>query len=268
MLQFEKWGFDYVKVDWCGGFGTLDAATQYGQIRDAIASATAQTGHPMVLSICEWGVSDPWNWAPTTGNLWRTSTDVNPNWSSVLKNFDSGTLHPDAQAPGAYNDLDMMEVGNAGLSATESQSHFSLWAIAGAPMIAGNNITTMSSATQQVLTNSEVIAVDQDPLGLQGIKVSEPASGLQVWSKVLSTPGQRAVALLNRTSATAALTVQWNSLGLGTGSAQVRDLWAHSLLGRTRCSRCWWEPGHTAIEHCSGEHHWLPCHYHCLSQWR
>jgi hypothetical protein len=231
-LQFEQWGFDYVKVDWCGSWSKpLDAPTQYGQIRDAIASATAQTGHPMGFSICNWGVDNPWNWGPTTGNLWRTSGDINASWGSILKNFDIATSHPTAQGPGGYNDPDMLEVGAPGLSDTESQSHFSLWAIAGAPLIAGNDVTTMSDTIKNILANREVIAVDQDPLGLQGTKVSEPTLGLQVWSKVLKTPGQRAVVLLNRNASPASITVNWSDLGLATGPAQVRDLWAHTNLG-------------------------------------
>lgn len=237
MLQFEQWGFDYVKVDWCGGRELgLDQATQYGQVRDAIAKATAQTGHPMGFSICGWGLSDPWMWGPTTGNIWRTSTDISGSqnsvsWNGILKNFDSATLHANAQAVGSYNDPDMMEVGVPGISDTESQSHFSLWAIAGAPLLAGNDITTMSATTQATLTNSEVIAVDQDPLDLQGIKVSEPTPGLQTWSKVLNTAGQRAIALFNRTGSATNITVNWSDIGLAAGSAQVRDLWAHSNLG-------------------------------------
>jgi alpha-galactosidase len=238
MLQFAQWGFDYVKVDWCGGKAmNLDPATQYGQIRDAIASATAQTGHPMELSITNWGLADPWKWGPTTGTLWRTSSDISStqnsaSWAGILKNFDTATLFPAAQAPGAYNDPDMMEVGVPGITDRESQSHFSLWAIAGAPLLAGNDITTMSDTTKKILTNPEVIAVDQDPLGLQGTKVSEPASGLQVWSKVLTGSGQRAVVLLNRTSSSATITVNWSDIGLAPGIAQVRDLWAHDTRGR------------------------------------
>ena len=236
MLQFEQWGFDYVKVDWCGGRDMgLDPATQYGQIRDAIAKATAQTGHPMVFNICVWGVNSPWNWGPSTGNSWRTSTDISfslnsATWSGVLGNFDAAQ-HPSAQTVGAYNDPDMMEVGVPGLSTTESQSHFSLWAISGAPLLAGNDITTMSSTTRDILTNSEVIAVDQDPLDKQGTLVSQPASGLQVYSKVLSVSGQRAVALLNRTNSTANITVNWSNIGLPSTSASVRDLWAHTNVG-------------------------------------
>ena len=236
MLQFEQWGFDYVKVDWCGGVQLgLTPSTQYAQVRDSISKATAQTGHPMAFSVCEWGVADPWNWGPSTGNSWRTSNDISFSqgsvaWGDILKNFDAATLHPDAQSIESYNDPDMMEVGASGISTTESQAHFSLWAIAGAPLLAGNSITTMSSTTRSILTNSEVIAVDQDPLDLQAIKVSEPSIGLQVWSKVLSGSGQRAVALLNRTGSTANITVKWSDIDL-TGSAQVRDLWAHSNLG-------------------------------------
>ena len=252
MLQFEQWGFDYVKVDWCGGrVMNLDPSTQYGQIRDSIAKATAQTGHPMGFSICNWGLADPWKWGPTTGNLWRTSNDISSTqnsvtWSNILKNFDGATLYPTAQAPGAYNDPDMLEVGVSGISNTESQSHFSLWAIAGAPLLAGNDITAMSSTTKTILTNSEVIAVDQDPLALQGTKVSEPAIGLQAWSKVLSTGGQRAVVLLNRTSSTANISVNWSDIGLATGSAQVRDLWAHSTLGNFSNSYTASVPSHGA----------------------
>lgn len=252
MLQFEEWGFDYVKVDWCGGVKlSLTPATQYAQIRDAITTVTAQTGHPMGFGLCEWGLADPWNWGPGTGNSWRTSNDISFTqgsvaWSDILKNFDAATLHPDAQSLESYNDPDMMEVGASGISTTESQAHFSLWAIAGAPLLAGNDITTMSSTTQSILTNSEVIAVDQDALDLQAIKVSEASSGLQVWSKVLSGSGQRAVALLNRTGSTANITVNWNDIDL-TGSAQVRDLWAHSSLGSFSTSYTASVPSHGVV---------------------
>ncbi len=140
----------------------------------------------------------------------------------------------------------MMEVGASGISTTESQAHFSLWAIAGAPLLAGNTITTMSSTTKSILTNSEVIAVDQDPLDLQAIKVSEPSIGLQVWSKVLNGSGQRAVALLNRTGSTANIKVNWSDISL-TGSAQVRDLWAHSNLGSFSTSYTASVPSHGVV---------------------
>lgn len=252
MTQFETWGFDFVKVDWCGGVALgLTPSTTYATIRDAIATATTSTGHSMAFGICEWGVADPWNWGPATGNSWRTSNDISFTqgsvaWSDILKNFDAATLHPDAQSIESYNDPDMMEVGASGISTTESQAHFSLWAIAGAPLLAGNDITTMSSTTATILTNSEVIAVDQDPLDLQAVKVSEPAIGLQVWSKVLSGSGNRAVALFNRTSSTASITVNWNDISL-SGSASVRDLWAKSTVGTFSTSYTASVPAHGVV---------------------
>jgi alpha-galactosidase len=134
--------------------------------------------------------------------------------------------------PGHWNDPDMLEVGNGGMTDSEYRSHFSLWAMMAAPLIAGNDLRSMSAATKATLTNGEVIAVDQDPLGKQGQLVASPGTNLQVWSKTLSGTNTRAVALLNRNdSGTASITVQWSALGIPTGAAQVRDLWSHSDLG-------------------------------------
>ena len=133
--------------------------------------------------------------------------------------------------PGHWNDPDMMEVGNSGLSDTEGQTHFSMWAILAAPLIAGNDLRSMSAATKATLTNSEVIAVNQDPLGVQGRLVASPGTNLQVWSKTLSGTNTRAVALLNRGTGSASITVQWSALGIPTGAATARDLWSHSDLG-------------------------------------
>jgi alpha-galactosidase len=125
----------------------------------------------------------------------------------------------------------MLEVGNSGLSDTEGRAHFSMWAIMAAPLIAGNDLRSMSAATKTTLTNSEVIAVDQDPLGTQGRLVASPGTNLQVWSKTLSGTNARAVVLLNRGAAAASITVQWSALGIPAGAATVRDLWGHSDLG-------------------------------------
>ncbi|NUT98775.1 MAG: alpha-galactosidase [Saccharothrix sp.] len=234
-LQFSRWGFDYVKVDWCGGSAEgLNARDQYTAISDSIARATAQTGRPMVFSICEWGGQQPWNWAPGISNLWRTSGDIifwgeRPAMSRVLANFDSAQ-HASAQSPGHHNDPDMLIAGLSGFSDAQNRTHLSLWAISGAPLIAGNKLTEMTAATRATLTNREMIAIDQDPLGRQGTKVAEDASGLQVYSKVLSGTGKRAVVLLNRTGSAATITARWSSLGL-TGSATVRNVWTATDLG-------------------------------------
>ncbi|HEY0499249.1 MAG TPA: glycoside hydrolase family 27 protein, partial [Kutzneria sp.] len=234
-LQFSQWGFDYVKVDWCGGSAEgLNPQTAYQAISDSIGRATAQTGRPMVLSVCDWGVQGPWNWAPSMSNLWRTSGDIiywgqNASMTNVLNNFDAAQ-HPSAQSPGHYNDPDMLIVGMSGFNAAQNRTHMSLWAISGAPLLAGNNLATMSSDTRAVLTNSEVLAVDQDARGLQGVKVAEDQSGLQVYSKTLSGSGRRAVVLLNRTGSAATITARWSDLGL-TGAAAVRNLWTATDLG-------------------------------------
>ncbi|MFJ9909607.1 RICIN domain-containing protein [Streptomyces sp. NPDC101152] len=236
MEQFQKWGFDFVKIDWCGGQKEgLNQETTYRAISAANDAATAVTGRKLVLSFCEWGTGRPWNWAPGYGTMWRTSTDIvfwgnTPSMSNMLSNFDQ-TLHPSSQHTGYYNDPDMMMVGMSGLTAAQNRTHLSLWAISGAPLLAGNKITTMDSTTAAILTNPEVIAIDQDPRGLQAVKVAEDTKGLQVYSKVLSGTGKRAVVLLNRTSAAAPITARWADMGLAGDSASVRDVWAASDKG-------------------------------------
>ncbi|MFF4568012.1 ricin-type beta-trefoil lectin domain protein [Streptomyces sp. NPDC001410] len=236
MLQFSRWGFDFVKVDWCGGDAEgLDAATTYKAISSAATRAAATTGRPLTLSVCNWGKQNPWNWAPGRAPMWRTSTDIiyygnAPSQTSMLSNFDQA-LHPAAQHTGYYNDPDMLMVGMPGFTAAQNRTHMSLWAISGAPLLAGNDLTTMSSETAAALKNQDVIAVDQDPRGLQGVKVAEDTTGLQVYGKVLAGTGNRAVVLLNRTSAAKDITVRWSDLGLTGAAAGVRDLWAQQNLG-------------------------------------
>ncbi|MEU8228563.1 RICIN domain-containing protein [Actinoplanes sp. NPDC048967] len=234
-LQFSRWGFDFVKVDWCGGNAEgLNPQTAYTQISESIARATAQTGRPMAFSICSWGNGNPWNWAPGISTMWRTSQDIiyygeKASTDRVLANFDSAQ-HPTAQRPGHYNDPDMLVVGMPDFTAAQNRSHLGLWAISGAPLLAGNNIATMDAETRAILTNREVIAIDQDPLGRQGTKVAEDTPGLQVYSKPLTGTGKRAVLLLNRTGATATVTARWSALGL-TGPASVRDPWTATDRG-------------------------------------
>jgi alpha-galactosidase len=163
--------------------------------------------------------------------MWRIGFDINASWASVTSLIDQDAALYSYAGPGHWNDPDMLEVGNAGLSTDENRSHFSMWAMLAAPLIAGNDLRSMSTTTQTILTNADVIAVDQDPLGSQGRLVATPATNLQVWSKTLSGTNTRAVALLNRTSASASITVQWTALGIPTGNATVRELWSHTDLG-------------------------------------
>ena len=231
MLQFQRWGFDFVKVDWCGGDAEgLDPASTYRAISDANRAATAQTGRALTLSICDWGKKNPWNWGAGTAPMWRTSTDIiyygqTATLPQALTNFDQAQ-HPVSQHTGYVNDPDMLTVGMPGLTAAQGRTELGMWAISGAPLLAGNNLATMSAETASILKNREVVAVDQDPRGLQGVKVAEDAAGLQVYGKVLAGEGKRAVLLLNRTSQAATMTVRWADLGLTTAPANVRNLWA------------------------------------------
>ncbi|HEY6157257.1 MAG TPA: alpha-galactosidase [Gemmatimonadales bacterium] len=221
---FAEWGVDYVKEDWCNSEG-LDGPTQYAKFRDALAKA----GRPIVFSICEWGSNRPWEWGPRTGNLWRTTGDIGDRWASMIALLDLNAQYALAASPGAWNDPDMLEVGNGGMTEDEYRAHFSLWALMAAPLMAGNDVRTMPAATRDILLNKEVVAVDQDSLGVQGMLVQEPAPDLQVWAKPLAD-GSRAVVLFNRSALQTVITASWRGLGI-RGPARVRDLWAHADLG-------------------------------------
>jgi alpha-galactosidase len=226
---FASWGMDYLKYDLCQG-----NRNSFATMRDALRA----TGRSIVYSI------NPGNGAddvcpPSTcsldlasiANMWRIGFDINASWASVTSLIDQDAPLYSYAGPGHWNDPDMLEVGNGLASNNEDRAHFSMWAILAAPLIAGNDIRSMSSATSNVLTNADVIAVDQDPLGEQGRPVATPATNLQVWSKTLAGTNSRAVVLLNRAGASASITAQWSALGLPPGNATVRDLWTHTDLG-------------------------------------
>lgn len=225
---FADWGIDYLKYDLCRG-----QRSSFAVMRDALRA----TGRPILYSINPGnGQNDlcpPSTCAldlPGIANLWRIGFDIDTQWSSWLRLIDENANLYAFAGPGHFNDPDMLEVGR-GASADEDRAHFSLWAIMAAPLLAGNDPRNMSPATQAILTNAEVIAVDQDPLGIQGRVVATPATDLQVWSKPLSGTNTRAVVLFNRSVASADINVQWASLGIPTSAAMVRDLWSHTDLG-------------------------------------
>lgn len=218
---FAEWGIDYIKYDNC-----------YNQRRPLIERYTAMqkalhaTGAPIVYSICEWGWRRPWEWAPAIGHLWRTTGDIRDNWSSVMTILDRQVGLYRYAGPGHWNDPDMLEVGNGGMTTTEYRAHFSLWTLLAAPLMAGNDLRHMSSETQDILTNEEVIAVNQDPAGKQGRKIRD-AGAQEVWVKPMSD-GSRAVVLLNRSRDAAFMTTSARALDLPDASTYtIRDLWAH-----------------------------------------
>jgi alpha-galactosidase len=222
---YAEWGVDYVKVDWCHA-DSLDPVAHYTRFRDALRAS----GRPMVLSICEWGRNRPWEWAEGIGQLWRTTSDIRDSWESVLWILDANEALHSAAGPGHWNDPDMLEVGNGGMSLEEYRAHFSLWAMMAAPLMAGNDLRTMSEEIREILTNPEVIAVDQDALGVQGRIVLDRGYGIQVWSKPLAD-GSRAVTLFNQRVDSMDAYIRWDDVGLPPGPARVRDLWAHQELG-------------------------------------
>jgi len=220
---YASWGIDYVKIDWCNAEG-LDPEVQYAKLRDALA----QSGRPIVFSICNWGVKAPWRWGPATGNLWRTTGDINDTYDRMsLIGFGQNGLEKFA-GPGHWNDPDMLEVGNGGMKRDEYRTHLALWALLAAPLLAGNDLRSMSPETKDLLTNSEVIAVDQDSKGVQGHRVWEEGP-LETWAKPLAD-GSHAVGLFNRSEASIKMTLDFKAIGAPT-SAKLRDLLDHKDLG-------------------------------------
>jgi alpha-galactosidase len=226
---FASWGVDYLKYDWCNvPFGSFPgqshqqvAQTLYTRMRDALAA----TGRAIVFSMCNgWDSSvQPWSWAGPVSNLWRTTTDIQANFSSMLNNFHINVGLASAAGHGAWNDPDMLEVGN-GMSAAEDQSEFSLWAEMAAPLIAGTNLVSASSATLSVLTDKAVIAVDQDSLGRQGTEVSS-SGGHDVLAKPLAN-GDVAVVLFNETGSAATISTTAAAVGkTGASSYTLTNVW-------------------------------------------
>lgn len=244
-LQFSKWGFDYVKVDWCGGAkNRRSGAVQYAQIAHAIQKAEKTTGRKLYFSICEWGSQNPWFWAPGVGEIestvWRTGGDIIPpvveslhdaehnkrviTSGNLLDSFEAG-LHPEAQHTGYFNDLDMMVMGMRGMTNALDRTHMGLWVISSAPLMVGSDLTRLSPATLSLLTNEEALAIHNDTYGLQPIKVDEPTPGIQIWAKPVAIAGRRAVAILNRTDSSTQVKVDWKKLGLKGTPKSSRDVW-------------------------------------------
>ena len=241
-IKYAAWGVDYLKYDWCHT-STQDAKASYANIRAALDAA----GRPIVLSICEWGSHQPWLWGKDAGgNLWRTTGDIQPRWSGkkewrpgdccsfgVVDIIDAEDAIYSYAGPGHWNDPDMLEVGNGELTPTENRAHFSFWALLAAPLMAGNDLRDMKPEIHDILTNKEVIAVNQDSMGRQGRRVWKDGD-LEVWSKPLAG-GARAVILFNRGESEQEIAAQWSDLYYPDDlSASVRDLWEKRDLGKVK----------------------------------
>jgi alpha-galactosidase len=246
---YASWGVDYLKYDWCNTEG-LKAEGAYKTITAALRKA----GRPIVLSICEWGNDKPWEWGPSVGHLWRTTGDIancfdciddHGSWKSwgTMQILDKQDGLRKYAGPGHWNDPDMLEIGNGKLSPGEDRAHFSMWAMIAAPLIAGNDIRTMSQETKSILTNKNVIAVNQDALGIQGFKYSQKDS-LEIWFKPLAQ-GKWAVAFLNRSKQPRKLNFNWKNetikddvfkkeLNAAQGIYKMKDLWTGKAVGNTK----------------------------------
>jgi len=222
-ITFASWGVDYLKYDNCFS-DQRSPEVRFSIMRDALSV----TRRPIYYSISEWGIDLPSTWAPVVANSWRTTTDIDPSWATILNIVDQNEPSWSFGGPGGWNDPDVMEIGN-GLSYTESKSHFSLWAIMKAPLLIGANIMTLDSMSLSVLTAVEVIAVNQDPLGIQGRRISQ-AQNLEVWG----CPLQNSIAILlfNRGESEAIISFNWRDIGINpNATASIRDLWERKDLG-------------------------------------
>jgi alpha-galactosidase len=223
---YALWGVDYLKYDWCTARYKYKPAQYPGAFRK-MHEALVATGRPIVYSIH--GRGRVWTWAQSTGaNLWRTTGDIKDDYNRMVAiGFGQEGLAQLA-GPGHWNDPDMLEVGNGGMKPEEYRMHMSLWCLLAAPLITGNDLTKMTPETLAMLTNPDVIAVDQDPLGAEGQRVWEEGP-LEIWMKPLAD-GSKAVGLFNREQSTIKLTVRFSQIGI-SGRATVRDLWARQDLG-------------------------------------
>jgi alpha-galactosidase len=225
---YAGWGVDYLKYDWCSAsrvYKPDQMQEAYKKMHDALVA----TGRPIVYSLCQYGYQNVWSWGPSVGaNLWRTTGDISDHyWAMAYIGFGQNGLQRFA-APGHWNDPDMLEVGNGGMSADEYRTHMSLWCLLSAPLIAGNDLASMTPETLAILTNPNVLAVDQDPAGNQGYRIWQEGP-LEIWMKVMADRS-RVVGLFNRGYTASPMTVNFHQIGVGD-TEQVRDLWARKDLG-------------------------------------
>ncbi len=222
---FASWHVDYLKYDNCNN-QKVDAHKRYTDMAEALRGS----GRQIFFSMCEWGENKPWLWAgkdPVDASSWRTTGDISDNYPSMLKIFKQNVVLDRYAHLGHWNDPDMLEVGNGGMTDVEYRSHFSLWSIMASPLLIGTDLRTVKPEALQILLNKDVIAIDQDPLGVQGKQVRD-AGGIHVIVKPLKDGG-RAVAVFNEADTAKDVAVAATEIGLKAGGSHtVRDLWAHT----------------------------------------
>jgi alpha-galactosidase len=242
---WASWGIDYVKYDWCSASAVFKPEDMH-PVYQIMGDALRATGRPIVFSLCQYGQQSVQNWgAQVGGNLWRTTGDISDTWQSMSHlGFDLQTALTDSAGPGHWNDPDMLEIGNGGMTNTEYQTHMSLWSLLAAPLLSGNDPRTMSQTTHDTLTNIEVIAIDQDKGGHQGSRVTKDGDK-EVWTRHLAN-GDLAVGLFNRGDSAATIAAAWSDLKL-SGNHKVRDLWQRKDLGSMKDSFSAQVPSHGVV---------------------
>ncbi|KAK7374093.1 hypothetical protein VNO80_07519 [Phaseolus coccineus] len=221
---FASWGIDYLKYDNCNN-DESKPTDRYPVMTRALSMA----GRPIFFSLCEWGDLHPALWGAKVGNSWRTTNDITDSWESMISRADMNEVYAEYARPGGWNDPDMLEVGNGGMKKNEYIVHFSLWALSKAPLLLGCDVRNMTKETVEIVTNKEVIAVNQDSLGVQGKKVRMEGD-IEIWAGPLSRY-RVAVILLNRGPWNISITANWDDIGIPSKSVvQARDLWEHKTL--------------------------------------
>jgi alpha-galactosidase len=229
---WAAWGIDYLKYDWCSA-KTVYKDEEMPAVYKKMGDALKATGRPIVYSLSQYGLRKVWEWgAASGGNLWRTTGDIEDVWKSMATiGFEKQTGLEQYAGPGHWNDPNTLEIGNGNMDAVEYKTHMSLWAMLAAPLLAGNDVRSMDDETKQLLINREVIAIDQDKLGKQGVRVSKEGR-TEVWVKSLEG-GDLAVALFNRGDNAELMIAKWTDLQLN-GKHSVRDVWAHADRGKIK----------------------------------
>jgi len=249
-LQYARWGIDYLKEDWCNT-PNVNPKGAYTLMRDALREA----GRPIYFSLCEWGANKPWEWAKEVGHSWRTTGDITNNFKSVLTILDLQKGIRKYAGPGHWNDPDMLEVGN-GMSVNEDRAHFTMWCMLAAPLILGNDIRTMSKETASIMMNKDVIALDQDKLGVEGLMHSAE-DGLEFWFKPLEN-GDWAFCILNRNEEAKPYVIDWQKFNLNDEVSQrstsfdttvysLFNLWTKKTEGNTKKQKKVTIPGHDVL---------------------
>ena len=246
---YAKWGVDYLKFDWCSSDGQNQKESY-----KLMSRMLKEAGRPIVFSLCEWGSSKPWEWAGEVGHLWRTTGDIfdcfdcekkytgYSSWG-VMKILDMQKDMRQYAGPGHWNDPDMLEVGNGGMTENEDRAHFSMWCMLAAPLMAGNDLKKMSQQTHNILTNGNAIAINQDILGIQGLKYKSE-DGLETWLKPLNG-SDWALCFLNRSAASKMIDFDWmknivndefskRKLDASVETFKIKDVWTKKELGDTK----------------------------------